>query len=55
MQLAYVPSLLAGGDEDLAHVVELGAREAMTLAGDSYRSLAAVPAATRSAGWIRPH
>jgi len=32
-QLAYVPSLLAGGDEDLANVVVLGAREAMTLAG----------------------
>jgi hypothetical protein len=32
LQLSYVPSLLAGGDEDLAHVVELGAREAMTLA-----------------------
>jgi hypothetical protein len=46
VQLAYVPSLLAGGDEDLAQVVELGAREAMTLAGDSYRALAAVPAAT---------
>ena len=46
VQLTYVPSLLAGGDEDLAHVVELGAREAMTLAGDSYRALAAVPAAT---------
>jgi hypothetical protein len=44
VQLTYVPSLLAGGDEDLAHVVELGAREAMTLAGDSYRALAAVPA-----------
>ena len=37
---------LAGGDEDLAHVVELGAREAMTLAGDSYRAVAAVAAAT---------
>jgi hypothetical protein len=38
-QLAYVPPLLAGGDEDLANVVELGAREAMTLAGETHSAL----------------
>jgi hypothetical protein len=37
-QLAYVPSLLLGGDEDLANVVTLGAREAMTLAGETHRA-----------------
>ena len=35
-QLVYVPSLLAGGEEDLANVVVLGAREAMTLSGQAY-------------------
>jgi hypothetical protein len=40
-QLAYVPALLAGGDEDLANVVELGAREAMTLAGETLSALTA--------------
>ena len=49
VQLTYVPSLLAGGDEDLAHVVELGAREAMTLAGDSYRALGRRPGRHRVA------
>jgi hypothetical protein len=37
-QLAYVPSLLAGGDDDLANVVTLGAREAMSAAGAAYRA-----------------
>jgi hypothetical protein len=39
LQLAYVPSLLLGGDEDLANVITLPAREAMTLAGEAYRGL----------------
>ena len=45
LQLAYVPSLLLGGDDDLGNVITLPAREAMTLAGESYRSLlrSAVP------------
>jgi hypothetical protein len=38
-QLTYLPSLLLGGDEDLANVVTLGAREAMTLAGEAHRSM----------------
>ncbi|HEY0388354.1 MAG TPA: hypothetical protein VGC71_07930 [Gaiellales bacterium] len=36
LQLCYVPSLLLGGDEDLANVVTLGAREAMATAGAAY-------------------
>ena len=40
-QLAYVPPLLAGGDEDLANVVELVARDAMTLAGETHSALTA--------------
>ncbi|HYW28808.1 MAG TPA: hypothetical protein VE824_03280 [Gaiellales bacterium] len=39
-QLAYVPSLLLGGDDDLANVVTLGAREAMAAAGEAYRAWA---------------
>jgi hypothetical protein len=39
-QLAYVPSLLLGGDDDLANVVTLGAREAMAAAGAAYRAWA---------------
>jgi hypothetical protein len=38
LQLTYVPSLLLGGDEDLANVVTLGSREAMAAAGDAYRA-----------------
>jgi hypothetical protein len=39
-QLAYVPSLLLGGDDDLANVVTLGVREAMAAAGGAYRAWA---------------
>jgi hypothetical protein len=39
-QLAYVPSLLLGGDDDLANVVTLGSREAMAAAGEAYRAWA---------------
>jgi hypothetical protein len=39
-QLCYVPSLLMGGDDDLANVVTLGAREAMAAAGCAYASWA---------------
>jgi hypothetical protein len=39
LQLAYVPSLLLGGDDDLCNVIALPAREAMTLAGEAYRGM----------------
>jgi hypothetical protein len=41
LQLAYVPPLIAGGDEDLANVVALPAREAMTLAGEALHAAVA--------------
>jgi hypothetical protein len=39
-QLAYVPSLLLGGAEDLANLATLGAREAMAAAGETYSAWA---------------
>jgi hypothetical protein len=45
-QLAYVPSLLLGGQDDLANVVTFGAREAMAAAGETYSAWARSAALT---------